>query len=146
MPNSTRENAIWLEAFDGEFTHILKARPDRSREIDESGWVWFIPLHDGSKSIGIVMDKQIMLGKRTCTRNAAKCGRQSLQDFYLGELKRAPGVIKSVGKGTLRDSGEPDAVKMGNDQSYAATSFSGDHFRIAGDAGGRRLFAEFLSA
>jgi hypothetical protein len=115
-------------------------RPDRSREIDESGWVWFIPLHDGSKSIGIVMDKQIMLEKRMCIQNAAKSGRQSLQDFYLSELKRAPGLIKLIGKGTLRYSGEPDAVKMGNDQSYAATSYAGDHFRIAGDAGGGRLF------
>lgn len=81
-----------------------------------------------------------MLGKRMCTQNAAKSGRQSLQDFYLNELKRAPGVIKLMGKGTLRNSGKADAVKMGNDQSYAATSYAGDHFRIAGDAGGRRLF------
>ncbi|KAF9485500.1 FAD/NAD(P)-binding domain-containing protein [Pholiota conissans] len=117
MPNSNRDNAIWLEALE-----------------DESGWVWFIPLHDGSKSIGIVMDKQIMLAKRKA-KQPGDNGRQSLQDFYLEELKRVPGVIKLIGKGTLRNTGKTDAVKMANDQSYAATSYAGDHFRIAGDAG-----------
>jgi hypothetical protein len=39
IPNSTRENAIWLEALDGEFTYILKTRPDRATRFSR-GLAW----------------------------------------------------------------------------------------------------------
>ncbi|KAI0790174.1 hypothetical protein BC629DRAFT_1440019 [Irpex lacteus] len=47
MPGTTRENAVWIEALN-----------------DESGWVWFIPLHDGSTSVGVVMDKDSQRKRR----------------------------------------------------------------------------------
>ncbi|TFY81409.1 hypothetical protein EWM64_g2604 [Hericium alpestre] len=37
---------------------------------DESGWAWFIPLHNGTTSVGIVMDKNA-LGKRKCSQSSA---------------------------------------------------------------------------
>jgi len=47
MPGTPRDNAIWLEALN-----------------DESGWVWFIPLHDGTTSIGVVMKIALVQKRR----------------------------------------------------------------------------------
>jgi len=52
------------------------------------------------------------------------------------ELARAPGVPKLFGKGTLRNDGKPEAVKSASDFSYSASTYDGDYFRLAGDAGG----------
>ena len=98
---------------------------------DESGWVWFIPLHDGSTSVGVVMDKDIASQKKKQYE-----ADERLESFYLEELKRAPGVIKLVGESRLRTSGDGTRVKMTSDFSYAASNYAGDHYRIAGDAGG----------
>lgn len=32
--------------------------------IDESGWAWFIPLHDGTTSVGFVMNQEISKKKK----------------------------------------------------------------------------------
>ncbi|KDQ55196.1 hypothetical protein JAAARDRAFT_196058 [Jaapia argillacea MUCL 33604] len=40
-PGTGRENAPWFEAL-----------------VDESGWAWFIPLHNGLTSVGVVMDQK----------------------------------------------------------------------------------------
>ncbi|KAH7908475.1 putative halogenase, partial [Hygrophoropsis aurantiaca] len=118
MPGTARENAIWVEALD-----------------DETGWAWFIPLHDGSTSVGIVMNKDESTRKKTSSRKSAGISGYSLQDHYLEELRRAPGVIKLIGEARLRDRGFSKAIKSASDYSYSATSYSGDHFRLAGDAG-----------
>ncbi|KAH7904414.1 putative halogenase [Hygrophoropsis aurantiaca] len=118
MPGTARENAIWIEALD-----------------DESGWAWFIPLHDGSTSVGVVMDQGISVCKKKSAREAAGASGFGLQDHYLEEIGRAPGVMKLLGEGRLRNGGRPDAVKATSDFSYSASSYGGDHFRIAGDAG-----------
>ncbi|KAH7886566.1 putative halogenase [Phlebopus sp. FC_14] len=118
MPNTNRENAIWIEALE-----------------DESGWAWFIPLHDNSTSVGIVMDQKISMSKKSAAREKAGVTGHSLEDHYLAELQRTPGVIKLLANGKLRRKGESDAVKTAGDFSYAATSYAGDHYRIAGDAG-----------
>ncbi|KAG8216212.1 putative halogenase [Butyriboletus roseoflavus] len=118
MPNTKRENAVWIEALE-----------------DESGWVWFIPLHNGSTSIGIVMDQDISINKKRSGRDFAGKRGYGLQDHYLEELRRAPGVMKLIGEGWLRNKDKPEAVKAASDYSYAASSYAGPHYRIAGDAG-----------
>ncbi|OJA15106.1 hypothetical protein AZE42_05581 [Rhizopogon vesiculosus] len=116
-PGTSRENAPWFEALD-----------------DESGWAWFIPLHNGSTSVGVVMDKDISIRKKKATVATGGSGT-NLQTHYMEELTRAPGVLKLIGIGTLRNDGQLDAVKSASDFSYSASTYAGDHFRLAGDAG-----------
>ncbi|KAG2136715.1 putative halogenase [Suillus clintonianus] len=118
MPGTTRQNAVWVEALE-----------------DESGWAWFIPLHDGSTSVGVVMDQESSNRKKKANRATSSGSESNLQTHYKEELNRAPGVLKLIGKGTLRNDGKPEAVKSASDFSYSASSYAGDHFRVAGDAG-----------
>lgn len=113
------------------------------RSADESGWAWFIPLHNGVVSVGVVMDKDVSSEKRK--RYDIADHTEKFQQYYLDELKRAPGLIKLLGKGQLRTKEGESAVKTTSDFSYAAREYAGDHFRIAGDAGGTRhcLFSPY---
>lgn len=58
-------------------------------------------------------------------------GSPSLADHYLEQMKLLPGVIDLIG-----DNGRlvPGSVKSSSDYSYFAPSYSGDHFRLVGDA------------
>ncbi|KAG2130749.1 hypothetical protein DEU56DRAFT_982066 [Suillus clintonianus] len=118
MPGTTRQNAVWIEALE-----------------DESGWAWFIPLHDGSTSVGIVMDQESSNRKKKVSRAASGGSGSNLLTHYIEELSRAPGALKLIGKGTLQNDGTPEAVKSASDFSYSASSYAGDHFRVVGDAG-----------
>ncbi|KAG1776888.1 putative halogenase [Suillus placidus] len=118
MPGTTRQNAIWVEALE-----------------DESGWAWFIPLHDGSTSVGIVMDQESSNRKKKASRAISGASSSNLLAHYKEELSRAPGVLKLIGNGILRNDGKPEAVKSASDFSYSAPSYAGDHFRLAGDSG-----------
>lgn len=102
--------------------------------IDESGWAWFIPLHNGVVSVGVVMDKDITADKRR--RYATNDFEDKTHQLYLDELKRAPGLIKLLGTATLRVEEGASPVKTASDFSYSARCHAGDHYRIAGDAGG----------
>ncbi|KAG1823475.1 putative halogenase, partial [Suillus subaureus] len=117
MPGTTRQNAIWVEALE-----------------DESGWAWFIPLHDGSTSVGIVMDQESS-NRKKASRAASGGSGPNLLAHYKEELSRAPGVLRLIGNGTLQNDGTPEAVKSASDFSYSAPSYAGDHFRLAGDSG-----------
>ena len=91
-------------------------------------------MHNGVVSVGVVMDKDIASEKRK--RYDTGDHSEKFQRLYLDELKRAPGLIKLLGEGQLRTKeGEPP-VKTTSDFSYAAREYAGDHYRIAGDAGG----------
>lgn len=79
------------------------------------------------------MDKDIASQKKK--QHGGDHGER-LHSFYLDELKRAPGVIKLLGDSRLRTPEEGSSVKMTSDFSYAATSYAGDHYRLAGDSGG----------
>ncbi|KAG2059626.1 FAD/NAD(P)-binding domain-containing protein [Suillus hirtellus] len=118
MPNTTRQNAIWVEALE-----------------DESGWAWFIPLHDGTTSVGIVMDQESSNRKKKASCAASGTSGSNLLAHYKEELRRAPGVLRLIGNGTLRNNATVEAVKSASDFSYSASSYAGDHFRLAGDSG-----------
>lgn len=112
-PGTGRENAPWFEAL-----------------TDESGWAWFIPLHKGKISVGVVLNQEIATRKKAEGRS--KSAEFTLKDHYLQELQLAPGIIDLLGKATLVD----DHVQSASDYSYqSADRYSGDHFRIVGDAG-----------
>lgn len=59
----------------------------------------------------------------------------TLTEHYLEQLKLAPGVKENI----IGENGYlvPGTVKSASDSSYWATRYSGDHFRIIGDAGSK---------
>ncbi|KAJ7769654.1 putative halogenase [Mycena maculata] len=107
-PGTSRENATWLEAL-----------------TDESGWAWFIPLHAGRVSVGIVL-------KEECSREkkAGLSGPDANAQHYHNQLKLVPGVTR-----LLADANFLGEVKSAGDYSYTASLHAGPNYRIAGDAG-----------
>lgn len=57
--------------------------------------------------------------------------RPSLTEHYLDQLQHVPGVRELIGD---KGSFIPGSTKSASDFSYSATRYSGDHFRIIGDA------------
>ncbi|KAF9524017.1 FAD binding domain-containing protein [Crepidotus variabilis] len=119
---SQREGAPWFEAL-----------------TDESGWAWFIPLHDGTTSVGIVMNEQVYKAKNedgpvaSPLSHFAAGDTSNLIQRYLSELSFAPGVVNLITESGIlaKDKG----VKTASDFSYSAPSYAGDGYRIVGDAG-----------
>ncbi|KAK0196714.1 FAD/NAD-binding domain-containing protein [Armillaria mellea] len=102
-----RSNAPWFECL-----------------TDREGWAWLIPLHNGTTSIGVMMHQD------TSNRKKAK-GPSGLEQHYLSQLKLAPGVQDLIGS---KGSYVPGSIKSTADYSYHVTEYSGDHYRIIGDA------------
>jgi flavin-dependent dehydrogenase len=101
-----REGAIFVEAL-----------------LDGTGWSWVIPLHDGTTSVGIVIDSD--------TYKRVRREHGSLEETFRAELDQCPETTKLLGDG--RAVGE---VRSFQDYSYAAERFSGPGFRLVGDAAG----------
>ncbi|KAI0783000.1 hypothetical protein C8Q75DRAFT_482022 [Abortiporus biennis] len=127
---TSRENAPWFEALS-----------------DESGWAWFIPLHDGLTSIGVVMDqKSLGVRSRACSsasgspfpfststpsspiashfpsspiEEPSARRTQALAERYLTFLHLAPGVLNLMG-----DKGELVSIET---KSEDGSSTDGDH-------------------
>ncbi|KAF7784177.1 hypothetical protein Agabi119p4_342 [Agaricus bisporus var. burnettii] len=117
MPNSSRHNAPWFESL-----------------TDESGWAWFIPLHNGTVSVGIVMDSSISAQKKAEGRKATSDGNYTLRDHYLDQIQLVPGLKALLEEATLKEDGEHYVIRSAADYSYAADKYAGDHYRIIGDA------------
>ena len=75
------------------------------------------------------MDQSISTEKKATAR--AQNSESTLKDHYLEQLKLLPGVQDLLGNGTLVDGN----VRSAGDYSYSPDSYSGDHFRLVGDAG-----------
>jgi flavin-dependent dehydrogenase len=92
--------------------------------LDRRGWCWCIPLHNGTHSIGVVQHEETSIEKR-------KAGPTGLEEHYLSQVKLAPGIQELIGdksefiKGTMRQT---------VDYSYHARAYSGNHYRLVGDA------------
>ncbi|KAJ7213498.1 hypothetical protein GGX14DRAFT_618858 [Mycena pura] len=110
-PETTRENATWLESL-----------------TDETGWAWFIPL-TGKVSVGIVLMEEFSKAKKAA---AGLTGPDANAQHYHNQLKFAPGVQKLLANAKFE--GE---VQFAGDYSYSAPVHSGPNFRIVGDAGGQ---------
>ncbi|KAJ7090628.1 FAD/NAD-P-binding domain-containing protein [Mycena epipterygia] len=106
-PGTKHENAPWFEAL-----------------TDESGWAWFIPLHGGRTSVGVVLKEDLSRAKK-----AELSGPDVNIQHYHNQLKLAPGVVDLLGRAEF--SGE---VKSAGDYSYSASQYAGPNYRIAGDA------------
>ncbi|KAF3927889.1 hypothetical protein ABW20_dc0105494 [Dactylellina cionopaga] len=93
---------------------------------DASGWAWFIPLHDGTRSVGIVQDQKLAIERKR------SLGRLSTVEFYKHCLNMAPKIKQLLS--------EPEAelitdIKSASDWSYTASTYHLPYARICGDAG-----------
>lgn len=125
-----RENAPWYEALSGKSgPSNTSCRVFNIAREDNTGWAWFIPLHNGQTSVGLIMNQESFARE-------AETG-QSLVARYQTHLHLAPNLVKLIGDGTLVvKPGEP-IVRSAEDFSYQADRYAGDGYRIAGDAGGK---------
>lgn len=134
---TNRENAPWFEALTGKPTlpsdwlMIIYAFLK-----DESGWNWFIPLHNGTTSIGVVMNEVAVNKRKEATKRANGGLSPTLKQFYLDCLQLSPGLLDLLGEGELVDNGPYPVVQSATDFSYNAPTYSGDHYRLVGDAAG----------
>ncbi|KAE8371846.1 hypothetical protein BDV26DRAFT_286439 [Aspergillus bertholletiae] len=91
---------------------------------DASGWVWFIPLHNGTHSVGVVQNQEI------ATEKKRKMAEPSSKGFYLESLEFVPGIKELLSNAELISE-----IKSASDWSYSASSYAFPGVRIAGDAG-----------
>jgi flavin-dependent dehydrogenase len=84
----------------------------------DHGWFWFIPLADGTTSIGAV-----------CPAAFFKTRGTDLRSFFMGLIASSPEIASRLKDATLL--GEVTAT--GN-YSYASATSSGQNFLLAGDA------------
>ncbi|CBF79147.1 uncharacterized protein ANIA_10884 [Aspergillus nidulans FGSC A4] len=91
---------------------------------DASGWVWFIPLHNGTHSVGVVQNQEM------ATEKKRKMAEPSSKGFYLESLEFVPGIKELLANAELISE-----VKSASDWSYSASSYAFPGVRIAGDAG-----------
>lgn len=89
-----------------------------------SGWVRFIPLHDGAHSIGIMQNQEMAVAKKR------QSGSPSTKEFYMQSLDIVPGI-----KDPLSNAGPISDIKSASDWSYSASDYVSPYIRIAGDAG-----------
>ena len=101
------------ERLPGELSnHILSAAfPD--------GWFWYIPLHDGTMSVGAVVD----------TRRWREAAGSEPEGTYRGLIARCPAIARRLGGATL-----VSPVRIIRDYSYDSVRFTGPGYLLAGDA------------
>jgi halogenation protein CepH len=101
------------ERLPGELAnHILSA-------AFADGWFWYIPLHDGTMSVGAVVD-----AKRW--RDVADADPEAT---YRGLIARCPAIADRLARATL-----VSPVRIIRDYSYSSTQFWGPGWLLAGDA------------
>ncbi|GES60553.1 hypothetical protein ATETN484_0005001200 [Aspergillus terreus] len=88
---------------------------------DGSGWAWFIPLHNSTTSVGVVIRQD-----RLASRKRAK----SSAEFYQQAVEDTPGIAR-----LLQNAHLTSKLKSASDWSYHASAYAGPCFRICGDAG-----------
>jgi flavin-dependent dehydrogenase len=92
---------------------------------DGSGWAWFIPLHNSTTSVGVVINQEI------ATRKKKEMGSPGGKEFYLEMLKAVPRTLGPM----LKDATLVSEIKAASDWSYSASSYASYNARIVGDAG-----------
>lgn len=133
QPNDEKlANFPFFEALSG-----MSASPTNQSSVltsapsDDSGWAWFFPLHDGTTSVGLVMNQDIANRKK-------RAHSWSTREFYVQELKKqAPVLVDLIGpEGYLAEDGKSSgsAVRSASDYSYSAKCYAGPGYRLVGDA------------
>ena len=105
---------------------------------DESGWNWFIPLHNGLTSVGVVMNEEASKQRKQATKRENGGVAPTAKQHYLHCLQLSPRLIELLGDAKLCEDGPYPVVQSASDYSYNAPTYSGDHYRLIGDAAGKR--------
>src|SRR5437667_392359 len=101
------------ERLPGELAnHILSA-------AFADGWFWYIPLHDGTMSVGAVVD----------ARRWRALADGDPEGTYRGLIVRCPAIAERLARATL-----VSPIRIIRDYSYTSTRFTGAGFLLAGDA------------
>ena len=107
----------------GHFHNAQRLEGKRSGNISicwfEHGWFWFIPLADGTTSIGAV-----------CWPYYLKQRNKPLKEFFYDTIALCPGLAERLTDATLVD----DAVHATGNYSYIARHCSGERYLMLGDA------------
>jgi flavin-dependent dehydrogenase len=82
-------------------------------------WLWGIPLHNGTMSVGIVMHKSTFKAKKPA----------SLEQIFADGVQKCPLFAEMVAGAELTSE-----IKVETDYSYAADSFCGPGYFLCGDA------------
>ena len=85
----------------------------------EHGWFWFIPLADGSTSIGVV-----------CWPHYLKSRSKPLAEFFRDTIAMSPELARRLADAKLVD----DRVYATGNYSYASARSSGERYLMIGDA------------
>jgi len=90
----------------------------------DDGWLWHIPLHDGTTSVGLVLHKTIFKEKR----------QQGLtpEQIYMAAIQDSPLISGLLKNATLETT---KGFHAEQDYSYMADALSGPGYFITGDAG-----------
>lgn len=83
------------------------------------GWIWGIPLHDGTMSVGVVMHKDALAAKRGI----------GMEEVYCQALAESPLISRVLKPGRLVSD-----LKTESDYSYASERFGGPGYFMCGDA------------
>lgn len=87
----------------------------------DRGWFWFIPLHDGTTSVGLVTSRDHFNERRNALGG--------IEALYAEALAECPAVADLL-DGATQSSG----MKVEQDYSYAARSFAGPGYFLTGDS------------
>lgn len=89
--------------------------------LPEAGWLWAIPLHDGTLSVGLVTDKHSF--------HEARNQLGSIDAVYDEALSQCPLLARM-----LEGAQQTSALKVESDYSYTSEAFCGPGYYLAGDA------------
>jgi len=107
----------------GHFTGARRLEGKREGNISicwfEHGWFWFIPLADGTTSVGAV-----------CWAYYLKARDKPLKDYFYDTIALCPELADRLKGATLVD----DKVHATGNFSYSSTHATGDRYLMIGDA------------
>lgn len=107
------------------YAGVPKLEGDRPNDIriiacEDAGWFWLIPISDELMSVGVVVPKNLFLQMPEGT-NEERLERAIAETPVVAEL--------------MRNARREWPVRVEKDFSYSATSYAGDRWILAGDAG-----------
>lgn len=92
----------------------------------KDAWFWYIPLGDGTVSVGLVGDNEFLLKRGG-----------SPQETFEQEMKNCPGIQRRLRDATLSTiGGEKSRFNVAKEFSYTVKQQAGDGWVLVGDAGG----------
>ncbi|MGJ7489454.1 NAD(P)/FAD-dependent oxidoreductase [Variovorax sp. ZT4R33] len=107
----------------GHFANALRGEGKLEGNITifwfQHGWFWYIPLADGSTSVGSV-----------CWPHYLKSRTKPLNEFFADTIAMCPELVERLKGATLVD----DAVYATGNYAYTSTHCSGERYLMLGDA------------